>query len=64
MATKINPLSLTEVSYELYKQKARREVTDHRKDKQGVVSALSLPEDDKKKLEFRKKFSIKLDLKI
>ena len=53
MATKINPPSLTGVSYELYKQKllAWREVTDLRKDKQGVVSALSLPEDDKNKIQ-------------
>ena len=53
MATKINPPSLTGVSYELYKQKllAWREVTDLRKDKQGVVIALSLPEDDKNKIQ-------------
>ena len=51
MATKINPLSFTGVSYELYKQKARWEVTDRRKDKQGVVIALSLPEDDKNRIQ-------------
>ena len=53
MSTKINPPSLTGVSYELYKQKllAWREVTDLRKDKQDVDIALSLPEDDKNKIQ-------------
>ena len=48
MATKIAPQDKTGVSYELYKQKllAWREVTDLRKDKQGVVIAIPLPEDD------------------
>ena len=42
----MNPPSLTGVPYELYKQKllAWWEVSDLRKDKQGVVIALSLPE--------------------
>ena len=53
MATMINPPNLTSVSYELYKQKllAWREVTDLSKDKQCDAIALSLPEDDKNKIQ-------------
>lgn len=52
MATRIDPPSLRTKSYELYRQEllAWREVTDLRKDKQGVAIALSLPEDDKAKI--------------
>ena len=53
MGTKINPPNLTLVPYELYKQKllAWREVTDLSKEKQGVAIALSLPEEDKNKIQ-------------
>ena len=53
MGTKINPPNLTSVPYELYKQKllAWREVTDLSKEKQGVALALSLPEEDKNKIQ-------------
>ena len=53
MATKINPPNLTSVPYELFKQKLLpwREVTDLSKDKQGVAIALSLPEEDKNKIQ-------------
>ena len=49
MVTRIDPPSLRTKGYELYRQEllAWREVTDLRKDKQGVAIALSLPEDDK-----------------
>ena len=51
MATRIDPPSLRTKGYELYRQEllAWREVTDLRKDKQGVAIALSLPGDDKNK---------------
>ena len=53
MATKITLPNLTSVPYELYKQKvlAWREVTDLNKDKQDVAVALSLPEEDKTKIQ-------------
>ena len=53
MTTKINPPNLTSVPYEPYKQKllAWSEVTDLSKDKQGVAIALSLPEEDKNKIQ-------------
>ena len=53
MGTKINPPNLTSVPYELYEQKllAWREVTDLSKEKQGVAIALSLPEEDKNKIQ-------------
>ena len=53
MGTKINPPNLTSVPYELYKQKllAWREVTDLSKEKQVVAIALSLPEEDKNKIQ-------------
>lgn len=49
MATRIDPPTLGSEPYELYKQEllAWREVTDLRKEKQGVVIALSLPKNDK-----------------
>ena len=49
MATRIDPPSLRAKAYELNRQEllAWREVTELRKDKQGVAIALSLPEDDK-----------------
>lgn len=49
MATRIDPPTLGPEPYELYKQEllAWREVTDLRKEKQGVVIALSLPKNDK-----------------
>ena len=48
-----SPRPLTSLPYELYKQKllAWREVTDLSKDKQGVAIALSLPEEDKTKIQ-------------
>ena len=63
MATKINPPNLTSVSYERYKQKllAWREVTDFIKDKQGVAITLSLPEDDKNKIQEKVFSQISLD---
>ena len=53
MATKMNPPNLTSVPYKLYKQTllAWREVTDLSKDKQGVAIALSLPQEDKNKIQ-------------
>ena len=53
MATKMSPPNLTSVPYKLYKQTllAWREVTDLSKDKQGVVIALSLPQEDKNKIQ-------------
>ena len=52
MATRIDPPSLRTKAYELYRQEllAWREVTDLRKDKQGVAIILSLPEDDKTRI--------------
>ena len=52
MATRIDPPSLRTKTYELYRQEllAWREVTDLKKDKQGVAIAVSLPEDDKTKI--------------
>ena len=49
MATRIDPPSLRSKPYELYRQEllAWREVTELRKEKQGVAIALSLPENDK-----------------
>ena len=48
MEMKINPPALFSKSYELYKQQllAWREVTDICKTKQGIVIALSLPENE------------------
>ena len=47
MATRIDPPNLRTKTYELYRQEllAWREVTDLRKEKQGVAIALSLPEE-------------------
>ena len=49
MATRIDPPSLRTKAYAFYRQEllAWREVTDLRKDKQGVAIALSVSEDDK-----------------
>ena len=49
MATRIDPPTLGSEPYESYKQEllAWREVTDLRKEKQGVAIALSLPKNDK-----------------
>ena len=49
MATRIDPPTLGSEPYEMYKQEllAWREVTDLRKEKQGIVIALSLPKNDK-----------------
>ena len=49
MATRIDPPTLSPTPYESYRQEllAWREVTDLRKEKQGVVIALSLPKGDK-----------------
>ena len=60
MSTRIEPPSLRTKTYELYRQEllAWREVTDLRKDKQGVAIALSLPEEDKTKI--RERYLIKL----
>ena len=52
MATRIDPPNLRSKPYELYKQGllAWREVTELRKEKQGVAIALSLPENDKNQI--------------
>ena len=52
MATRIDPPNLRSKPYELYKQEllAWREVTELRKEKQGVAIALSLPENDKNQI--------------
>ena len=49
MATRIDPPTLGSEPYEMYKQEllAWREVTDLRKEKQGIVIALSLSKNDK-----------------
>ena len=53
MATKINPPDLSSGNYELYKEKllAWQMVTDISVDKQGIVIALTLPNDDKHKIQ-------------
>ena len=53
MATKINPPDLSSGNYELYKEKllAWQMVTDIPVDKQGIVIALTLPNDDKHKIQ-------------
>ena len=63
MATRIDPPSLRTKTYELYRQEllAWREVTDLRKEKQGVAIALSLPEEDKTKIREKVFEQIKLD---
>ena len=63
MATKIDPLNLKTKGHELYRQEllALREVTDIRKDKQGVAIALSLPEDDKTQIREKVFEQISLD---
>ena len=49
MAMRIDPPNLGSKTYELYRQEllAWREVTELRKEKQGIAIALSLPENDK-----------------
>ena len=61
--TRIEPASLRTKGYELYRQElfAWREVTDLRKDKQGVAIALSLPEDDKTQIREKVFEQISLD---
>lgn len=63
MATRIDPPSLTESTYEQYRQEllAWREVTDLRKEKQGVVIALSLPKGDKSQIREKVFDQISLD---
>jgi hypothetical protein len=53
MATRINPPVLTKgKKYERFKQEllAWREITELRKEKQGIAIALSLPEDDESQI--------------
>ena len=63
MVKRIDPPSLRTKGYELYRQEllAWREVTDLRKDKQGVAIALSLPEDDKTQIREKVFEQISLD---
>ena len=63
MATRIDPPSLRTKANEFYRQEllAWREVTDLRKDKQGVAFALSLPEDDKTQIREKVFEQIRLD---
>ena len=53
MGTKINPPNFASERYELYKEKllAWRDVTDLPTEKQGIVIALTLPDDDKNKIQ-------------
>ena len=53
MGTKINPPNFTSERYELYREKllAWRDVTDLPTEKQGIVIALTLPDDDKNKIQ-------------
>ena len=52
MATRIDPPTLGTEPYEMYRRELLvwREVTDLRKEKQGVVIALSLPKNDKSQI--------------
>ena len=53
MTTRINPPSLNSTkSYERFKQElsAWREITELKKEKQGIAVALSLPEDDENRI--------------
>ena len=63
MATRIDPPTLTSTPYESYRQEllAWREVTDLRKEKQGVVIALSLPKGDKDQIREKVFDQISLD---
>ena len=63
MAMRINPPCLTSKSYERYKLEllAWREVTDISRFKQGIVIALSLPEDDKNQIKEKVFTQISLD---
>ena len=58
MAMIINPPCFTSKSYEPYKLEllAWCEVTDMSRFKQGIVIALSLPEDDENQIREKKKF--------
>ena len=53
MGTKINPPNFASERYELYREKllAWRDVTDLPTEKQGIVIALTLPDDDKNKIQ-------------
>ena len=61
--TRIDPPSLRTKAYELYRKEllAWREVTDPGKDKQGVATALPLPEDDKTQIREKVFEQISLD---
>ena len=63
MTLKIKPPSLTAKSYELYilELLAWREVTEISQEKQGIVIALSLPENDKHRIREKVFSEIKLD---
>ena len=64
MTTKINPPTYGKAkSYELYKQEvlAWHEITDLAKEKQGVVIALSLPEDDESQIREKVFSQVKLE---
>ena len=63
MATRIDPPTLSSTPYESYRQEllAWREVTDLRKEKQGVVIALSLPKGDKDQIREKVFDQISLD---
>ena len=63
MATRIDPPTLSSTPYESYRQEllAWREVTDLRKEKQGVVIALSLPKGDKDQIRDKVFDQISLD---
>ena len=62
--TKINPPTYGKAkSYELYKQEVLtwHEITDLAKEKQGVVIALSLPEDDESQIREKVFSQVKLE---
>ena len=63
MATRIDPPSQRTTGYELYRQEllAWREMTNLRKDKQGVAIAFSLPVDDKTQIREKVFEQISLD---
>ena len=63
MTTRIDPPSLDSSPYELYRQEllAWREVTDLRKEKQGIVIALSLPKGHKNQVREKVFEQISLD---
>ena len=64
MTTKISPPSLNSTkSYERFKQEllAWREITELKKEKQGIAVALSLPEDDENRIKDKVFDQISLD---